>query len=413
MKKFIDLKEKNKYFTLLMVLVTFLFAVVFFTQSCVAAQQDISIEEQQDRLNEIEQRKKAIQQELERLKQEEADHQKSLQNVQGLLITAEKELEATQITYQNTLKQIEKLEEELEIEETKLELQLLILENRLKKFYKYSHINYLAVLLESKDFSQFLNRYRYLESILENDADIVKQVSEQVEFVKKQRDSLNNKKEITMMLEQEIKKEKENIEMSVEVKNRYIVRIEEERKKQIAILEELEKSSAQIQEIIEIAYQEKEKARQAQQQAQQQQPTTKTVRTEPALQPKKGIFELPVRGTIISNYGQQKQQDLNAYVFNSGIDISAPLGEAVRAASFGTVIYLGNIKGYGDIIILDHGGNVVTLYAHLSKVLVRLNDQVTKGQIIGQVGTSGGAPSPRLHFEVRMDGKPVNPFDWL
>ncbi|MDD3032296.1 MAG: M23 family metallopeptidase, partial [Atribacterota bacterium] len=77
------------------------------------------------------------------------------------------------------------------------------------------------------------------------------------------------------------------------------------------------------------------------------------------------------------------------------------------------VIYTGNVKGYGDIIIIDHGGNVVTLYAHLSKVLVGLNEQVSKGQIIGQVGTSGGVSSPRLHFEVRVEGKPVNPFEWL
>ena len=413
MKKSINLKEKKYILFALMVVAAFILFFLLLTENSDAEEQDISIEQQQQRLNEIEQRKKAIQKELEQLQQEGADHQKSLENVQGLLSTAEKELEAARITYNNTLKQIEKLEEEVEIEQTKLELQLLILENRLKKFYKYNNITYLAVVLESKDFSQFLNRYRYLESILENDADIVKQVSEQVEFVKKQRHSLNNKKEITRMLEQEIQKEKENIEMSIEVKNKYIVRIEEEKKNQIAILEELEKSSAQITEIIEMAFQEREKARQAQQQVPQQQPVTGTVRTGPTLQPRKGIFELPVKGTIISNYGSQKQQDLNAYIFNSGVDISASLGEAVRAASFGTVIYIGNVKGYGEIIILDHGGNVVTLYAHLSKVLIRLNDQVTKGQIIGQVGTSGGVPSPRLHFEVRVEGKPVNPFDWL
>jgi len=77
------------------------------------------------------------------------------------------------------------------------------------------------------------------------------------------------------------------------------------------------------------------------------------------------------------------------------------------------VIYIGNVKGYGDIIILDHGGNITSLYAHLSKVLVKTNDDVSKGQIIGQVGVSGGVSSPRLHFEVRLEGKPVDPFEWL
>lgn len=213
------------------------------------------------------------------------------------------------------------------------------------------------------------------------------------------------------MLEQEIAKEKENIALSVEAKNKYLVKIEEERKKQLTVLAELEKSSAQIKEIIEIAYREREKAQQAQQTQQQQR--SGAANKEPTLQAKKGIFQLPLKGSISSDYGQQKQPGVNTYVFNSGIDINAPLGEPVRAVSFGTVIYIGNVKGYGDIIILDHGGNVVTLYAHLSKILVKLNGQVAKGEIIGQVGISGGVPSPRLHFEVRVEGKPVNPFDWL
>src|SRR6056297_716840 len=412
MKKHFDIREKN-YILMISIIIIFILSFFWHIEKVNAADQPISIEEQEEKLNQIECRKNAIEQELERLKEEETDYEKSLEKTEKLLDTAEKELQAAKTSYSNTLKQIEKLEEELEIEENKLDLQLIILKNRLKKFYKYNNITYLSVLLESKDFSQFLNRYRYLGCILQDDADIIKQVKEQVEFVKKQKDSLENKKEITKLLEQEIKKEKENIEISAEAKNKYIAKIEEEKKKQLAILEELEKSSAQIMEIIELAYQEREKTKQAQQQAQSKQPGAEAARTEPTLQPKKGIFQLPIKGSIISNYGQQKQPELNTYVFNSGIDISAPLGEAIRGASFGTVIYIGNVKGYGEIIILDHGGNVVTLYAHLSKVLIKMNEQVAKGQIIGQVGTSGGVSTPRLHFEVRVEGKPVNPFDWL
>lgn len=388
-----------------------MFTFSILAEKSIAADQNDNIQQQQEQLNKIEQRKKEIQKEVERLKQEQVDYQKSLQKIQQLLTSAENEMETTRKTYENTLKEIAKLEEQLEVEQSILDLQLIIFKSRMKKFYKYNNVSYLAVLVNSKDFSQFLNRCRFLEQILENDADIIKQISEQVELVKKQRDSLYNKKEITKMLEQEIAKEKENIALSVEAKNKYLVKIEEERKKQLTVLAELEKSSAQIKEIIEIAYREREKAQQAQQTQQQQR--SGAAKKEPTLQAKKGIFQLPLKGSISSDYGQQKQPGVNTYVFNSGIDINAPLGEPVRAVSFGTVIYIGNVKGYGDIIILDHGGNVVTLYAHLSKILVKLNGQVAKGEIIGQVGISGGVPSPRLHFEVRVEGKPVNPFDWL
>ena len=394
---------------ILFLLVLFIFSMP--VRNGIAFNQDDNIQQQQDQLNKIEQRKKEIQVEVDRLKQEQVDYQKSLQKIQQLLTSAESELQAAKKTHENTLKDITKLEEQLEIEQSILDLQLIIFKSRMKKFYKYSNVSYIAVLINSKDFSQFLNRCRFLEQILENDVDIIKQINEQVELVKKQRDSLYNKKEITKMLEVEIAKEKENIALSADTKNKYLVKIEEERKKQLTVLAELEKSSAQIKEIIEIAYQEREKARQAQQPQQQQR--IEPAKKEPTLQAKKGIFQLPLKGTVSSNFGEQKQPGLNTYVFNSGIDINASLGEPVKAVSFGTVIYIGNVKGYGDIIILDHGGNVVTLYAHLSKTLVKLNGRVAKGEIIGQVGTSGGVPSPRLHFEVRVEGKPVNPFNWL
>ena len=122
---------------------------------------------------------------------------------------------------------------------------------------------------------------------------------------------------------------------------------------------------------------------------------------------------LPIQGKIISGYGRQKNTEFNTYTFNSGIDISAPLGQVVHAAGSGEVIYTGNIKGYGQIIIIDHGGRVTTLYAHLSKNLVNIGDKVKKEQTIGQVGDSGGVSSPRLHFEVRVEGKPTDPMNWL
>ena len=174
-----------------------LFSFFVLSSYIIASSQDVNIEQQQEQLNKIEQRKKEIQKEVERLKQEKVDYQKSLQKIQELLATAEKELQNAKNTYENTLKEITKLEEQLEIEQNILDLQLIIFKNRVKKYYKYNNISYLSVLIDSKDFSQFLNRCRYLEKVLENDADIIKQVNEQVELVKKQRDSLYNKREIT------------------------------------------------------------------------------------------------------------------------------------------------------------------------------------------------------------------------
>ena len=115
MKRIIDLKVK-KYFLTIIFLLSIILSIMIFMVGSTALEQDINIEQQQQRLNEIEQRKREIQKEIERLKQEEVDYQKSLQKIEELLATAEKELQAAKKTYDNTLKEIAKLEEELEIE---------------------------------------------------------------------------------------------------------------------------------------------------------------------------------------------------------------------------------------------------------------------------------------------------------
>lgn len=116
-------------------------------------------------------------------------------------------------------------------------------------------------------------------------------------------------------------------------------------------------------------------------------------------------FVWPVRGTIISTFGpKDKGRD------NDGINIGAPKGSPVKAAEGGIVVHASNdMKGFGNLVLIRHEGGWVTAYAHLDRLTVAKDDIVAKGDMIGNVGATGGVSSPQLHFEARRGGVPVDP----
>jgi len=116
----------------------------------------------------------------------------------------------------------------------------------------------------------------------------------------------------------------------------------------------------------------------------------------------------PVSGSISSGFGPRSSS------FHEGVDIVAPRGTAVRAAAPGRVVQSGwSVSGYGNCVILEHEDGMTTLYAHHRVNRVRVGQYVQAGQLIGEVGATGRASGPHLHFEVRRDGRPVDPLDFL
>ncbi|HEV2261298.1 MAG TPA: M23 family metallopeptidase, partial [Candidatus Rubrimentiphilum sp.] len=118
-------------------------------------------------------------------------------------------------------------------------------------------------------------------------------------------------------------------------------------------------------------------------------------------------------GTITSPFGWRQNPFGGGPEFHQGLDIAAATGTTVTAAASGTVISAGWYGGYGNYILIDHGGGMSTGYGHLSQIFVSNGQTVQKGQAIGAVGSTGASTGPHLHFEVRMHGKPVDPAKYL
>ena len=127
----------------------------------------------------------------------------------------------------------------------------------------------------------------------------------------------------------------------------------------------------------------------------------------------RGRLPWPTEGRVVSAFGAQVHPRFGTRTFRNGVDIEAGEGRDVAAVFAGHVVYTGWFKGYGNLIILDHDNEYYTLYAHVADIVVKEGDDVRQGQRIGTVGDTGSLEGPRLYFEVRYQGKPQNPEQWL
>jgi septal ring factor EnvC (AmiA/AmiB activator) len=127
----------------------------------------------------------------------------------------------------------------------------------------------------------------------------------------------------------------------------------------------------------------------------------------------RGRLTWPADGRVVAEYGPQVNPRFGTKTFRNGIDIEATEGSSIAAVFPGHVVYTGWFRGYGNLIIVDHGGEYYTVYAHAADIRVTEGDEVKQGQIIGTVGDTGSLQGPRLYFEVRHEGKPQDPAQWL
>jgi septal ring factor EnvC (AmiA/AmiB activator) len=127
----------------------------------------------------------------------------------------------------------------------------------------------------------------------------------------------------------------------------------------------------------------------------------------------RGRLSWPADGRVVAEYGPQVNPRFGTRTFRNGIDIEASEGSNIAAVFPGHVVYTGWFRGYGNLIIVDHGGEYYTVYAHAADIRVTEGDEVRQGQIIGTVGDTGSLQGPRLYFEVRHEGKPQDPAQWL
>ncbi len=146
-------------------------------------------------------------------------------------------------------------------------------------------------------------------------------------------------------------------------------------------------------------------------------PTQRPAAPAPAAAPRSDGWVWPADGPLTSRFGYRRHPIYGDVRFHAGIDIGASYGSPTHAADDGVVTYAGPASGYGTLVLISHGSrdgrDITTGYAHQSALLVRAGESVTRGQQVGRVGNEGNSTGPHLHFEVRLDGDPVDPLDYV
>lgn len=270
---------------------------------------------------------------------------------------------------------------------------------RLKAIYKMRRGESMDLLFTASSSGELGRRHKYLTMIMDRDSDIIDGFEKSIE------DLGIEKKRLSVLLA-----EAEGVKRSVEAKKTeaeslhrerlsLLGEVKSEKDRRLKVVKELEQAAAELSDLLARLRTEEEP----------EGPSD----VSSGFAGMRGRLPSPVEGPVVSEFGKVKHPKFQTVTFNNGIVIEAPVGTPVRSVYDGKVIYVGWLKGYGQVLIIDHKGGYYTLFAHLAKALKDKGDEVKKGAEVGLVGDTGSQGAAGLYFEIRQRGVPRDPSVWL
>ncbi|MDQ3914897.1 MAG: peptidoglycan DD-metalloendopeptidase family protein [Actinomycetota bacterium] len=299
--------------------------------------------------------------------------------------------------------QLALLAEELDGIQARLDRRTDLLTTRAIEAYKAGPAGYLDSLLSSTDIGELVDRVEYRESAMETDAELIDSI-----------EVLKLETEVREELAEEKKLQIAEAKLDLEADRRALA---EKRDVRAAILAEKEAVLSEKRTLLADLRSDAQRLAQVEAQLEADEAEIlAALQAAPAAGPAPiggGQLLFPAAGPITSPYGYRTHPIFGDQRLHTGIDIGAGYGAPVVAADFGTVVFAGVMSGYGNVIAIDHGGGLATTYNHLSAFYVGSGQRVGRGSSIGAVGCTGYCTGPHLHFEVRVNGSPVDPMPYL
>ena len=281
---------------------------------------------------------------------------------------------------------------------------------RVRDIYINGRLSYLDVVIGSKDFSDFANRLEVLKRIIDSDITLINEIKKERADIEAHKQKLEADRAKLVELEKAALAKQAEIEQKKAERNVVLQKAQNDRATAMQAIEELNASSAQVSAMLKERQAARASAAAAAAAAAQssggQGASDNWVQGT-------GQLGWPVSGEITSPYGYRVHPIWGTTIYHSGIDIGVDEGTPVHAADGGVVVWSGWMGGYGYAVVIDHGNGLSTLYGHNSELAVDEGQSVAKGQVISYAGSTGNSTGPHVHFEVRVNGDPVDPMGYL
>jgi murein DD-endopeptidase MepM/ murein hydrolase activator NlpD len=324
-----------------------------------------------------------------------------LSSLEEKIAVVSTQLEKQQAAYDTLYAELQTKQRELKKAEIELAWQQQVFNERVVEAYKVGDVDYLDLILASKGFEDLVTRLGFVKRLVDSDDNLVGSLTSARNTVKTQkhevlvdtvaareiRDELKERNDQLLTLQSEQQAAAKVAKVERKAKNQALAKVETDIRAWQAQEAQLAAESQGLAGVINgLAGNGDGKAT--------------------------GSMIWPTAGGVSSPFGWRIHPIFHVRKFHMGIDIGAGYGQPIKAADGGRVIYATWMSGYGNTTIIDHGRGISTLYAHQSQILIT-SGPVTKGQVVGYVGSTGYSTGPHLHFEVRVSGNPVDPLGYL
>ncbi|WP_447987620.1 murein hydrolase activator EnvC family protein [Nitrospira sp. Nam74] len=272
---------------------------------------------------------------------------------------------------------------------------------RLRVQYMEGRFRHLGALLAADNYEAFQQRLQYLSAVSQREYDLIEGYREDLDRLQHMERQRAVARDEMLVMKYHTDRKVGEIQGLKRKKNVILASITQQKEAYEHALAELERSATRVDGLLKEL------------EARRKTAAFQLPKDLKGGHPLKGGMHWPVDGEIVSFFGRQKHPTFNTYVQRKGIEIRTDEGSAIRSVMSGVVVFADWLKGYGQVVILDHANGFFSLYAHASKLLVKVGEQVAMGYVIGETGDTGLTGDSTLYFELRQGAQPVDPLTWL